>query len=143
MGIGRRFLPHRVSILRHAPVLDELGDPVVDDYGNPVRTTDTIASDVAAGIQPRSAREVAALHEAGAVISDTRIYLLPRDVTTADAVYHDPTACPASPDLPEATYNLVNALDAAGAGHHIQVDAKLVANPGAAYATPVGAENGS
>jgi len=135
MGIAARFVPHRVSLLRQVRQTDELGDDVLDELGQPTFVTDTVASDVPAGIQPKSAREVAATHEAGAVPSDTRIYLLPRDVTTADAVYHDPAACPMAKDLPEATYNIVGLRDAAGAGHHIELDAKLVTNPLAAYAT--------
>lgn len=135
MTIGARFVPHRVSLLRQVRQTDELGDDVLDEYGQPISTTDTVASDVRAGIQPKSAREVAATHEAGAVPSDTRIYLLPRDITSADAIYHDPAACPLSNDLPEATYNIVGLRDAAGAGHHVEIDAKLVSNPLSAYAT--------
>lgn len=132
MTIGARFLNHRISILRQVRRADELGDDVLDDYGQPLADTDTVAADVAAGIQPKTGRELAAQHQAGAVLGDTRIYLLPRDITTADAIYHDPAACPAPIDLPAATYNLVAVRDAAGRGHHLEIDAKLVSNPQAA-----------
>lgn len=134
-AISARFMRHRVSILRQVPTLDVLGDAVLDDYGQPESQTDAVASDVAAGIQPRGAREIAALHEAGAVVSDTRIYLQDFALRTADAIHHDPAACPASPDLPEATYNVVNLRDAAGAGRHVEADARLLSNPLSAYAT--------
>lgn len=143
MTIGSRFLPHRVSVLRQVPRLNELDEQLLDDYGQPLSDTDTIAESVPAGIQPKSAQEVAAQHQAGAVKSDTTIYLLPRDITTADAIHHDPTSCPMAVDLPEATYNLVAVPDAAGAGHHLEIDAKLVANPAAAYAVPVGSSGTS
>jgi len=138
-AISARFMRHRVSILRQVPTLDVLGDAVLDDYGQPESQTDTVASDVAAGIQPRGMREIAALHEAGAVVSDTRIYLQGVAPRTSDAIYHDPAACPVSTDLPEATYNIVALRDAAGAGHHVELDAKLVSNPLAAYATAAAA----
>lgn len=137
--IGARFLVHRVSIVRQVTQTDGLGDAVLDDYGQPVSIGDTVASDVPAGIQPRGAREIAALHEAGAVVSDTRIYLQGVTVRTSDAIHHDPTSCPASPDLPAATYNVVSLRDAAGAGHHVELDARLVSNPLAAYATAASA----
>lgn len=135
--ISARFLNHRVSILRQVVTTDELGDDVLDDYGQPTATTDTIATDVAAGIQPLRMREIAALHEAGAVLSDTRIYMQGVSPRSSDAIYHDPAACPQDPDLPEATYNVVAVPDAAGAGHHLEIDAKLVSGTQHAYASAV------
>ncbi|MCC6619475.1 MAG: hypothetical protein IT341_10615 [Chloroflexi bacterium] len=132
--IGLRFLNHRVSVLRQVPTLDQLGDAILDDYGQPESETDTIATAVAAGIQPRGMREIAALHEAGVAVSDTRIYLQGVALRSSDAIYHNPDACPADPDLPEATYDIVGLGDAAGAGHHLQIDARLVSNPQLGYA---------
>jgi hypothetical protein len=136
MGI-ERFLNHRVSIVRQVAVLDE-GDPTYDDYGQPVRSASTIASGVPAGIQPKAAVELAAISQAGAAKATHTIYLLPRDVSAADQVVHDPDACPLTVDLPAGTYQLTGVPDAAGAGHHLELDAFLAGGPVSAYATPVG-----
>lgn len=136
MGIGR-FLIHRVSIARAVVTLDEEGDPVLDDYGQPVTTASTV-EDVAAAIQPHSAEELAAISQAGVSSSTHRIYMLPRDISTADAIVHDPDDCPMPTDLPLGTYQVVFPADAAGSGRHIEIRAKLVGSPTAAYATPVG-----
>jgi len=140
VSISGEFLPHRVSIIRHGSILDEDGDPVLDDYGQPTTEDVTVATGVAAGIQPKSAREVASVVQAGASISDHRIYMHPRDVTTADVIVHDPDACPMRTDLPDARYSVVGVPDAAGAGHHLEIAAKLVGSPQSAYAVPVGVE---
>ena len=131
-----RFLVHRVSVVRRVTVLDE-GEPVLDDYGHPT-TSESTTSGVAAGIQPRSARELANIHQAGAALSDHRIYMRPRDIATGDVIVHDPDACPMRTDLPEGRYEIVGVPDAAGAGRHVEIAAKLVASPGSAYAVPVG-----
>jgi head-tail adaptor len=127
-----RFLTHRVSVTRRVALRDELGDPLLDGYGQPVVRTDTIASDVPASIQPRSAREQALTSQAGAAISDHTLFLAPRDITTADAIVHDPRFCPLPVDPPEATYAVVAVPSAAGAGHHLEVAARLVEAPGVA-----------
>lgn len=132
-----RFLTHRVSVLRRSQTTDE-GEPVVDDYNQPV-TAETATAGVPASIQPRSAREMAALSQAGVAMSDHRIYLTPRDVRTSDVIVHDPDACPMTVDLPAGRYEIVGVPDAAGAGHHVEIAARLVAAPGLAYAVPVGA----
>jgi hypothetical protein len=136
MGI-ERFLNHRVSIVRQVAVLDA-GQPTYDDYGQPVRTASTLASNVAAGIQPKAAVELAAISQAGAAKATHTIYLLPRDVTTADQVVHDAGTCPVLVDLPTTTYQVTGVPDAAGAGHHLELDAFATGATEAAYATPVG-----
>lgn len=137
MSISAGFLNHRVSLVRRIVTLDEEDEVVLDDYGQPTTTLSTTTG-IAAGIQPRKASEMADISQAGAALSDHRIYMLPRDIGTADVIVHDPDACPARTDLPDGRYEIVSVPDAAGAGHHLEISAKLVSSPGAAYATPVG-----
>src|SRR5690348_6286811 len=137
MGIGR-FLNHRVSIVELRAVLDDQDEPTLDDYGHPVRAEVTVASDVAAGIQPKSARELAAISQAGIAETTHSVYLLPRLVTTAQTIVHDPDACPAGTDLPAARYLVTAVPDAVGAGHHLELDCRLLGSPSqASYDAPV------
>lgn len=137
MGIGR-FLNHRVSIVRHVAVLD--GDEATyDDFGQPVFADSTLASGVAAGIQPKSARELAAISQAGVTDATHTIYMLPRDVSTGDQIVHVQSVCPMPVDLPDVTYQVTSIPDAAGAGHHLELSAKLIGGQASAYALPVGA----
>lgn len=133
-----RFLTHRVSIVRRVVVLDESDEVTVDEYNQPVAAESTTTG-VAASIQPRGARELAQIAQGGAAVSDHRIYLRPRDITTADVIVHDASACPMRTDLPDGRYEVVGVPDAAGAGHHLEVSAKRVSSPAKAYDTPVGA----
>jgi head-tail adaptor len=134
MGIGR-FLNHRVTINRAVVTFDG-PDVVLDDHGQPV-VTDTVIATVAAGIQPKSARELAQLNQAGVASSTHSIYLLPTDVSTADRIVHVASACPLTVDLPDGTYQVIGVPDAAGAGHHLELDAQLVGATQSALA-PVG-----
>jgi head-tail adaptor len=132
-----RFLTHRVSVLRRVAVLDD-DEVTVDEYNQPVIAESAIATGVAVSIQPRSAKELALLSQAGPVVSDYRIYLRPRDLTTADVIVHDSGSCPMRTDLPDARFEVTAVPDAAGAGRHIEVAARHVGSPTRAYAVPVG-----
>jgi head-tail adaptor len=93
--------------------------PLLDDYGQPVSAWSTLAS-VAGLIQPRTATEVALQSQGGATLTDTVIYLLPRDVLAADRIRR----------ASEATgpyYEISGVRDAAGHGHHLELDARRVA----------------
>lgn len=139
MSISSKFLNHRVSIVASRVVLDDDDEPTVDEYGQPVRADVTIGSNVAAGIQPKSARELAAISQAGIAESTHKVYMLPRLVTTADTIVHDPDDCPLSVDLPAARYLVTGVPDAAGAGHHLELDVRLLGSPSqASYDSPVG-----
>lgn len=127
MSIGSR-LTHTVTIERFS----SSGDPDDDtEYGQPVRTPSTLAT-IKAAIQPKSDREIALTTQAGAALADYRIYVLPTDLTTADAIVHDAQDCPMRPDLPDGRFQIVGVPDAAGLGHHLEVDAKLVQSIGQA-----------
>lgn len=139
MSISGRFLNHRVSITRSLVVLDDADEPVLDEYGQPTFTDSTLASDIPAGIQPKNARELAAMSQAGVATSTHSIYMHPRDISTADRIVHLADDCPVRTDLPDTTYQVTAVPDAAGAGHHLEVDASLVGSSQSAYAVPVGA----
>lgn len=128
MSIGA-LLTHRVQIVRQSG--DE-GD--LDEYGQPIVATVTIALDVPASIQPKSAREMALVSQAGAAVSDHTIFLFPQDLTTADSIVHDPDDCPMHVDLPQGTYQVVSVPAAAGLGHHLEVGAILIEGAGIAAA---------
>jgi head-tail adaptor len=125
------LLTHRISIVQQVKVLDLNGDPELDDYGHEI-TTDEVVSDVPAAIQPKRALrmgEIALISQAGAALSDHTIFLWPayRPDTSA-AIVHDPDACPlpAPHDLPAGRYEIHGVPDAAGRGHHLEVDAHLI-----------------
>ena len=121
MSFGSR-LTHTVTIVR--PDVD--ANPAHDDeYGQPVATPETIAT-VKAAIQPLTRdQETVITSQGGAVFADHRIYLFPTDIRTTDAIVHEAQACPMSPDLPDARYEITAVPDAAGLGHHLEVEARL------------------
>ncbi len=101
-----------------------------DEYGQPTTTLD-VGEDFRAAIQPKSAREIALISQAGAAIGDWTIFLLPRVVTPADKVIHESEVCPVreEADLPDATFELTGVRNAAGLGHHLELDARLIGSP--------------
>lgn len=56
----------------------------VDEYGQPIRHFDTSFATIQGLIQPKTDREVALASQAGADVGDHTIYMLRRDLTTAD-----------------------------------------------------------
>jgi hypothetical protein len=124
MPIGS-LLDHRVSVVTRVAIVDEEGAPVHDHEGQ-VMTTDRTRL-VAVAIQPKAAREVTAPHQAGAPISTHTIFATDLDIRAADALIHDPEACGKTRDLPFGQYELTGVGDAAGRGHHVEIDAILTA----------------
>ncbi len=118
MSFGSR-LTHTVAIVRKADA------HTLDDYGQPV-TSDAVLRTVKAAIQPRRENEQAAVSQAGPAAGDHVIFMFPTDVTTADAIFHDRTVCPLTADLPTARYEIVGVPNAAGLGHHLEIQARLV-----------------
>lgn len=121
MSIGSR-LTHTVTIVRNSVSTDPDDD---DEQGQPQRTESTLAT-VKAAIQPKRADEMALTTQAGAVVADHRIFLLPTDLTTADAIVHDAQDCPMRPDLPDSRFEVTSVPDAAGLGHHLEVEARVI-----------------
>lgn len=118
---------HTLAVVRHthsgpgAPALDAEGA----DLGVPTGA-ERVSDPFAGLIQPRTARERATATGEGANVGDFRIYLPVRDLGPADVLRKsgDPDA-----DL-NGDYRIVFIGNAAGMGHHLEVDAdRLVVQP--------------
>jgi hypothetical protein len=67
-------------------------DPdIVDEYGQPVSGTPGVET-VNGMVQPKTAREIAQVNQAGAEFSDHTIFLLPRHIEGAAYIRDDPDA---------------------------------------------------
>ena len=108
------LLRHPLAIVR-TPMLTDEED--LDEMGHPTAGT-TVVTEVRGLVQPKSAREVALISQAGAGLSDHTIYLLPTDLTGADYIRHVPDD--------GRRYDVTGVRDAAGQAHHLEVDARLV-----------------
>jgi head-tail adaptor len=106
------------SRLVHRLAIERSTAGAVDDQNMPAQTWSTLA-EVAGLIQPKSARETAQLNQAGVVVSTHTIYLRPTDITEADRIR--------AITGPPGTYQLDGIRDAAGLGHHLEIDAQMVA----------------
>lgn len=115
------LLTHRVTLVRNVALLAG-GQPVLDEDGH-LQHSEARTSGIAAAIQPLTSKERAAQHQAGLVVASTRIYTLPMTASPADLIEHDPDTCPADPDLPHVRYQLTGVQNAAGIGHHLEIDA--------------------
>lgn len=103
--------------LRHSLVLERPVAGADDGYGQATQTWTAIRS-LPGLVQPKTAREIALLSQAGAVVSEQTIYLLPGDVRAADRIRFEPDD--------GRRYELTGVRDAAGLGHHLECDAKIV-----------------
>jgi hypothetical protein len=108
MGIETRY--------RHTLVIKRASATgAFDVYGQPV-TVETTFATVPGLVQPRSAREVAAAGQAGAVVGQHVGYLAPlAGLTTADWIL-----------LGSVRYDIVSIADAAGLGHHLEIGLRQV-----------------
>jgi head-tail adaptor len=118
MSFGSR-LTHTVSIVRKADAHN------LDDYGQPI-TSDDVIETVKAAIQPRRENEQGAVSQAGPAVADHVIFMFPTSLRTADAIVHDQSVCPVIRDLPTARYEISGVPNAAGLGHHLEVQARLI-----------------
>jgi hypothetical protein len=136
------LLTHTVRIMRtyatgtgpfdsaFAPAFDGQ-EPDIDEYGQPI-TEEALLATVRAAIQPKATDEATLTTQAGPALGDHMIFLRPTDLTTADAIVHDPAVCGLTNDLPDGRYEVIGVPFAAGLGHHLEVEAKRVDAP--AYA---------
>ena len=92
--------------------------PLLDSDGQQVYAWVALAT-VAGSVQPKTATEVALQNQGGATMTDTVIYLLPTDVLAADRIR-------LTADTNGPYYEITGARDAAGHGHHYELDARLV-----------------
>lgn len=99
------------ALLRHTLVVKRnAATGTVDEYGQPVTVETTVAT-VAGRIEPKSAREVALLSQAGAVVSTHTGFLRP--VAGLD------TGCWI--ESGGVRYDITGMPDAAGAVHHLEL----------------------
>lgn len=104
--------------LIHRLVIERATDGAVDEYNQPSRTWAALAA-VPGLVQPKTVRELAQLNEAGAVVSTETIYLRPTDVLESDRIRFDPDD--------GRRYQIDGIRDAAGRGHHLELDCRMVA----------------
>lgn len=133
-------LTHRVTLVRRAAILSA-GRPVLDEDGH-IQHTEHRTTGIPVAIQPLSTRERAAQHQAGVTVSSHRIYAVGLGASTADVIEHDPETCPMAPDLPFSRYELNGVADAAGLGHHLEIDATEI-GPSITVAAVPGSGSGS
>jgi hypothetical protein len=134
-------LIHRATLVRHAALMQG-SEPVLDEDGH-VQFVESRTPAIPVAIQPLSTRERAAQHQAGATVSSHRIYAFATlRVSTADMFEHDPDACPMKPDLPATSYQINGVANAAGVGHHLEIDATEI-GPANTKATSTGGGSGS
>lgn len=105
--------------LVHDLVIERSTDGAVDDYNQPTVSWATLAS-VKGLVQPKSAREVAQLNQAGATVSTYTIYLRPTEIQPSDRV-----TIAAGPMA--GTYEIDGIRNASGINHHLEADARMVA----------------
>lgn len=105
------------SLLIHKLAIERATSGAPDDYGQPSRTYATLAT-FRGRIEPKSAREVAALSGAGAVVSDHVLRTRPRDLRESDRIRFDPAD--------GRLFEITGIRDMAGAGHHLTVDLTLI-----------------
>lgn len=108
MTMGVRLI-HTVAIQRATA-------GAVDDYNQPSQTFATIAT-VKALIQPKSGLELAQANQAGAVRGEYRVFMYPTDVDEGDYLIRE---------TPVEVYQILFVADAAGQGHHLQLDCTRV-----------------
>lgn len=89
-------------------------DPAVVDEDNlPVYAADTVIATVIGLIQPVTIREQFELADTGPVVIDSRAFLRPTDVRTADRIRRVDT---------NEVFEVRAVRDSAGQGHHYQLD---------------------
>lgn len=100
--------------------------PPDDDYGQPVRGTPDVVL-VYGMVQPKSAREIALVSQAGAEISDHTIFLQPRRLSNAAYI----ADADADGELAGGRRFEITGIRSIefGSAPHLEVDAVLVGSP--------------
>ena len=105
------------ALLIHKLAVERATSGALDEYGQPTRSYATLAT-FRGRIEPKSAREVAALSQGGAVVSDHTLRTRPRDLRESDRIRFDPTD--------GRLFEITGIRDMAGARHHLTVDLTLI-----------------
>jgi len=108
MSIASRYV-HTLVVRRM------VASGTLDDYGQPVSAPATVAT-VPGLVQPRRAREVALASQAGAVVGDYVGYMDPLAGLGTDCWV----------EVRGVRYDVLAMPDAAGIGHHLELDLKRV-----------------
>lgn len=110
------LLRHSLVIKRLEPVLDGLGDPVLDDHGQATFAPTTFAT-VAGQIQPRPpGMEVQITTQSGVVVSKHIGYMRPLADLNTDCWIELTT-----PAHMAGRYDIIDLPDAAGLNHHLEL----------------------
>jgi hypothetical protein len=117
---------YAARLIHTLSVVSEVDTGDLDDYGQPI--TSTLTRSVSGLPQPKRIREVTRIHESGAVIGSWTVFLAMDTVTEADIITHTKVTCPVpdANDLPDTRWNITGVRNAAGIGHHLEVDASVV-----------------
>jgi hypothetical protein len=118
------LLRHVVRIDRQVAVLDVGGEPTYTELGQPITAT-TAQGEWRCRIQPRVAREVDIPSQAGVVVADHLLHGYPADLEEADRLVE--LAAPGG-DPTGRVFEVESVGDGGGAGHHLEVIARLVAS---------------
>lgn len=105
-------------LLVHSLVIERATPGAVDDYNQPTLSWATLTT-VPGLMQPKDAREVAQLNEAGATVSTHTAYLRPTDVAPADRIRIAAGGM-------AGTYQIDGVRNAAGLSHHLEIDCQMV-----------------
>ena len=99
----------------HSLTIERATEGALDDYRMPAQTWATLTT-TPGWVQPKSATDMAMMSQGGPVSSTHTIYLPVIDLRESDRIMYD-----------GKQYEVVGVRDAAGIGHHLEVDATLVA----------------
>lgn len=104
------------SLLIHSLVIKRnASSGTLDDYGQPVTAPATVA-EVRGAIQPRSVREMALASQAGVPVGDHVAFMRPLAGLASDCWIEHASG----------RYDIVGIRDAAGRGHHLEIDLRRV-----------------
>ena len=122
------------SLLTHTVHIERDEDSEQEDPYGGGTTIVGVSGPFRAAIQPRSAREIAASTQAGAPLSEYTIFMLPRVVSPGDRIIHDTDICtlPDQRDFGDMAFEINAIRQAAGIGHHLEVDASVIGGSQAA-----------
>lgn len=104
------------SLLVHDLVIRRMASTgTLDDWGQPVTAVADVA-EVRGNVQPRAVREMALASQAGVPVGDHVAFLRPLEGIAQDCWI----------EYAGARYDIVGIRDAAGRGHHLEIDLRRV-----------------
>lgn len=123
--VGRKLI-HSLTIER--PTFDE-DNP--DERGQPAATY-TVLAEIRGLVQPKTARELALISDAGLALADVTIHILPRDLEASDRIIRD-AAYSAGSLVAGTVYEIagIRRFDY-GRLRHLEIDARTIESPSGA-----------